>query len=115
MSTTLQAALKKGVTFRELLTAMARLSEAGKPLQWQIEPRSLPYLDHVVCGWTDGPPTSVVVFVLSGQEPGTHAWRRFTISKKGPWRYELECFPTAFHNGDDPLSPGVPPSASRHA
>jgi hypothetical protein len=27
----------------------------------------------------------------------------------------LECFPTAFHNGDDPLAPGMPPSQSRHA
>lgn len=112
---TLTSALKKGVSFRELLKGLSALSEAGKPLQWQIEARSLPYLDHVVAGWTDGPPTSVVAFVLSGQAPDEHAWRRFTIAKVGPWRYELACFPTPFHNPDDPLAPGIPPSASRHA
>jgi len=60
-------------------------------------------------------PTSDVAFVLSGADPKGEAWRRFTLSKKGPWRYELECFPTAFHNAKDPLSPGIPPSSSRRA
>lgn len=115
MNHTIAGALTKGVTVRDLLPRLLKLAEAGKTLQFQIEARTVPYLDHVVVGWTDGPPTSVVAFVLSGQEPGHDHWRRFTISKKGPWLYEIECFPTPYNNGDDPLSPGVPPSASRHA
>jgi hypothetical protein len=31
----------------------------------------------------------------------------------GPWRWELECFPTPFPNGEDPLAPGIPPSAAK--
>jgi hypothetical protein len=115
MSQTLANALQKGVTFRELLTRLNGLPEAGKPLALQVEARSVPYLDHVVVGWTDGPPTSAVAFVLSGAAPEGHAWRRFTLSRRGPWRYELECFPTPFHNPDDPLAPGIPPSQSRYA
>ena len=113
MSKTIEGALKKGVTFQELRQGLANLSEAGKPLQIQVEARSVPYLKHTVVGWVDGPPTSVVAFVLSGADPHGDAWRRFSISKKGPWRYELECFPTSFHNPRDPLSPGVPPSSSK--
>jgi hypothetical protein len=115
MSHTIASALTKGATLRDVLPRLAKLSEAGKPLQFQLEARSVPYLDHVLVGFTDGPPTSVVAFVLSAQEPGHEHWRRFTISKKGPWLYELECFPTPFNNPDDPLAPGIPPSASRHA
>lgn len=111
----IEATLKKGATFRDLARSLAGVSEAGKPLQIQVEARTVPYLDHTVVGWTDGPPTSVVAFVLSGADPDGHAWRRFTISKKGPWRYELECFPTPYHNERDPLAPGVPPSSSRRA
>jgi hypothetical protein len=115
MNATLAAGLQKGVTMRALLQRLAGLTEAGKPLQLQTEARTVPYLDHTVVGWVDGPPTSRVAFVLSGEEPGGDHWRRFTISKVGPWRYELECFPTPFNNGQDPLSPGIPPSASRRA
>lgn len=115
MSHAIETALHKGVTFRDLLQKLAKQHEAGKPLQFQVEARSVPYLDHTVVSWVDGPPTSVVAFVLSGEQPGEHYWRRFTLSKVGPWRYELECFPTPFHNPTDPLSPGMPPSQSRHA
>lgn len=115
MSKTIEGALRQGVTFQDLLTQLAALSDAGKPLQVQVEARSVPYLKHTVVGWVDGPPTSVVAFVLSGADPSGDGWRRFTLSKKGPWRYELECFPTPFHNSKDPLSPGVPPSASKRA
>ena len=116
MSTTLAAALRKGVSFHDLLQMLHGLSEAGKPLHLQVEARSVPYLGHAVVGWIDGPPTSTVAFVLSGAQPGGgHKWRRFTISKVGPWRYELECFPTPFNNPDDPLSPGIPPSKSHAA
>ncbi|MFZ5480767.1 MAG: hypothetical protein ACOZNI_28665 [Myxococcota bacterium] len=113
MSATIAGALQKGVTLRDLLPRLAALHEAGKPLQVQVESRSVPYLDHTVVGWTDGPPTSSVAFVLSGEAPDHAHWRRFTISKAGPWRWELECFPTPFPNGEDPLSPGIPPSAAR--
>jgi hypothetical protein len=114
MSQTIAAALKKGVTFDALLRSLSSLSEAGKKLTFQVEARTAPYLDHTVVGFIDGPPTSVVAFMLSGADPAGHAWRRFTISKVGPWRYELGGSPTPFHNPDDPLSPGVPPSAGRH-
>jgi hypothetical protein len=113
MSKTIEGALRQGATFQDLLKSLASLSEGGKPLNFQVEARTVPYLSHKVVGWVDGPPTSVVNFVLSGADPNGHAWRRFTISKRGPWRYELEVFPTPFHNDKDPLSPGVPPSASR--
>ncbi len=115
MSQTLAGALQKGLTFRDLLLRMSKLHEAGKPLALQVEGRSVPYLDHTLVSWTDGPPSSTVAFVLSGQAADGHSWRRFTLSRVGPWRYELECFPTAFHNGEDPLAPGMPPSQSRHA
>lgn len=113
MSHSIETALQKGVTVRDLLSRLAALHDAGKPLQFQVEARSVPYLDHAVTGWVDGPPTSVVAFVLSAQQPGQALWRRFTISKVGPWRYELECFPTPFGDGASPLAPGMPPSQTR--
>ena len=115
MSTTIQGALKRGQSLRDLLASLARLTDAGKPIAVQAESRTVPYLDHTVVGWVDGPPTSAVTFVLSGEDVAGQHWRRFTISKVGPWRYELECFPTPFNNANDPLSPGIPPSASRRA
>jgi hypothetical protein len=115
MSTTIQGALRTGTTLRELLGSLAKLQDAGKPLNFQVEARTVPYLDHRVVGWVDGPPSSAVAFVLSGEDAAGHMWRRFTISKVGPWRYELECFPTGFNNSKDPLSPGIPPSSSRRA
>lgn len=113
MSENLALALRKGATFAQLLPAMARVVEAGKGLSATAEARATPYLDHVVEGWVDGPPSSVVAFVLSGKDPAVEQWRRFTISKVAPFAYELGVFPTPFHNGQDPLSPGVPPSSSR--
>lgn len=112
MSEALGKALSKGVTFTQLLPRLG-VPEEGKPLTVRVEDRARPYLDHVVEAWTDGPPTSVVAFVLSGKDPAGHAWRRFTLSKVAPWTYELGVFPTPFHNGQDPLAPGVPPTSSR--
>lgn len=113
MSEALGKALAKGVTFAQLLPKLG-VTDEGKALTVKVEDRARPYLDHVVDGWTDGPPTSVVAFVLSGADPAGHAWRRFTLSKVAPWTYELGVFPTPYHNAQDPLAPGVPPTSSRH-
>lgn len=113
MNEVILGSLQKGIPLRALLQRLA--SDQGRPLKIQVEPRAVPYLDHTVVGWVDGPPTSVVAFVISGEQPTGDYWRRFTISKVGPWRYELECFPTPFNNASDPLSPGIPPSASVRA
>jgi len=112
MSEALGKALSKGVSFAQLLPRLA-VPDAGKNLTVQVEERARPYLDHLVEAWTDGPPTSVVAFVLSGKDPGAEGWRRFTLSKVGPWAYELGVFPTPYHNAQDPLAPGVPPTSSR--
>lgn len=112
MSKTIESALRQGVTFQDLLRSLASLQEGDRPLMLQVEARTVPYLKHTIVGWVDGPPTSVVAFVISGADPKGDAWRRFTLSRKSG-KYELEVFPTAFHNAKDPLSPGVPPSASR--
>lgn len=112
MSKTIAGALREGMTFQDLLASLAALQEGGKPLPVQVEARTVPYLRHTVVGWVDGPPTSVVAFVLSGADPKGGAWRRFTLSRKSG-KYELEVFPTPFHNAKDPLAPGVPPSASK--
>ncbi len=113
MSQTLVSAFQKGLALRDLLPKLARLSEAGKPLKFEVESRSVPYLDHLLSGWTDGPPTSSVAFVLSAREPNHDHWRRFTISKVAPWTFRLECFPTPFGKADAPLAPGMPPSQTR--
>ncbi len=112
MSKTIEGALRQGITFDELVASLGTLSESGKKLQLQVEARTVPYLRHTVVGWVDGPPTSVVTFVLSGADPKGEAWRRFTLSRKDG-HLELACFPTPFHNPRDPLSPGIPPSSSR--
>ena len=115
MSAVLGTALQKGVTMKDLLARLQGLSHAGKPLAVTLEERGVPYLADKLEGWTDGPPTSTVAFVLSGAAGDGHHWRRWTISKVGPWKYELGCFPTPYNNGNDPLAPGVPPTSSRRA
>ena len=82
-------------------------------LDIRIHPYCAPYLDHEVAGHVDGPPSSRVVAVVSGAAPRGDAWRRFTISKTGEGQLELGVFPTAFHNANAPLAPGIPPSTSR--
>ncbi|MSQ02174.1 MAG: hypothetical protein EXR71_09830 [Myxococcales bacterium] len=113
MSEALGSALIKGITFAKLQPRLAAASEGGKGFSIRAEDRVRPYLDHVVEAWTDGPPSSDVAFVLSGKDPTGRQWRRFTLSRVGPWAYELGVFPTPFHNADDPLAPGVPPTSSR--
>ncbi len=113
MSAILGQSLKQGVTFTMTLPTLRGLPEEGGTLAVRVEDRALPYLDHVVSGWVDGPPSSSVAWVLSGKDPTAEKWRRFTLSKVAPYTYELGVFPTGFNNAVDPLSPGIPPSSSR--
>lgn len=113
MSENLAACFTKGTSVASLAAALGKVAEEGRKLTINVEHRARPYLDHVVEGHVDGPPTSVVAFVFSGKDPEAEAWRRFTLSKTAPFTYEVGVFPTPFHNALDPLSPGVPPSSSR--
>lgn len=115
MSSVLATSLQKGQTFRDLAKRLAAVQVEGKALSVTVDQRCVAYLDDTVVDWVDGPPTSVVAFVLSGADPEGGKWRRWTISKVGPWKYQVDCFPTPFKNARDPLSPGVPPSSSRRA
>jgi hypothetical protein len=114
MSSVFGSSFQKGQKLSELLKKINGTMDSGKAVSLEIDDRSLPYLDHAVVAWTDGPPTSTVAWVLSAEEPGAQAWRRFTISKTGPWKYRLASFPTPFHNPVDPLAPGIPPTSSKH-
>ena len=103
---------------KEALTTDAPVSEVLKALiafglDMRVHPLCAPYLDHTVAGSVDGSPSSRVVAVVSGADPAGSKWRRFTISRTGDGVYELGVFPTAFHNADAPLAPGITPSASR--
>ena len=102
------ARLQQGATIADTLSALDGSVAAGKPLSVSAHDYALPYLDHVVAGFVDGPPSSEVAAVISGAAPGG-GWRRFTLSRSGPWQYLLEVFPTAFNNADAPLAPGIPP------
>lgn len=113
MSAALAPGLQKGVPMRDLLKRLGAVQVEGRAIGVVLGDRAVPYVGDVVVDWVDGPPSSVVAYVLSGADPGGQKWRRWTISKVGPWRYELDCFPTPFHNARDPLAPGVPPSSSR--
>lgn len=113
MSSALSVAFTKGQTMRDLLSKLGGVSDAGRPVRVNVEERGVPYLTDTLVAWTDGPPTSVVAWVLSAGDPDGHHWRRWTLAKVGPWQYELGCFPTPFNNPRDPLSPGVPPTSSR--
>ncbi len=115
MSVSFAALFNKGLSFSDLLARAGTLREGGKALKLTVDPRSAPYLDHKLAGWTDGPPSSTVAWVLSGADPHGGAWRRFTIAKTAPYTYELAAFPTPFGNEIHPLSPGVPPSVTRGA
>ncbi len=101
--------LKDGSTLSDLLRSLA-----GQNLDMRVHPYCAPYLDHKVAGHVDGPPSSRVVAVVSGADPNSQSWRRFTISRTGEGQYEMGVFPTAFHNANAPLAPGIPPSTSRH-
>ncbi len=112
MSAVIGATLLKGQTIRDLTGVLGKLQEGGKPLAVSVESRCVPYLGDTVVGWTDGPPSSTVAWMLSGKDAHADAWRRWTISHKDGG-YEIGCFPTHFRNAQDPLAPGVPPSSSK--
>jgi hypothetical protein len=115
MRRTLIARLKKDQTFEDLLAALRGLPapEGGGALQVTNDYRTQPYLQHTVVDWVDGPPNSNVVAVISGADPDGRFWRRFALTRKSAKHYELDVFPTPFPNAVDPLSPGIPPGASR--
>ncbi len=108
------ACLRAGDTIADTLDDLDGRIVAGKPLSVSAHDYARPYLDHQIAGFVDGPPTSEVAAVISGAAP-KGGWRRFTLSRSGPWRYVLEVFPTAFNNADAPLAPGIPPATSRKA
>lgn len=105
---------RKGQTVSDYAQALRGASVDGRALVVSIDPRTEPWVDHVIEGWVDGPPVTTVAAVFSGRDPGAdHKWRRFTVTRKAPGKYEIDAFPTPFNNGVDPLSPGIPPAASR--
>lgn len=105
---------QKGQTVRDYVSALDGRQAEGQALHVSTDARAEPWLDHVVEGWVDGPPVTVVAAVFSGKDPDADSkWRRFTVTRVGPWRYEIDVFPTPFNNAIDPLSPGIPPGASR--
>ena len=105
--------LKKGQKVEDLLGTLRALRVGSKALVVDFDYRCRPYLDHAVVGWTDGPPSSNVVAVLSGADTDGAHWRRFTITRTGAGKYEIDVFPTPFNNPESPLSPGIPPGASK--
>ncbi|MDP6931994.1 MAG: hypothetical protein QGG40_03720 [Myxococcota bacterium] len=113
MRSTVIQNLRVGQSLTELVELLDGVDFKGRALRIELEGRAHPFADHTVEGWVDGPPGSNVLAVLSGADPQGAGWRRFTLSRVGPWRVELGAFPTPFHNAEAPLSPGIPPSASR--
>lgn len=107
--------LRTGQTVLALLDGLKDLKIDGKPVRFEVDARSVPYLRHTVVGFTDGPAAGAVEAVISGKEPEHDKWRRFTIHRESPGVYRLAAFPTPFNNPTSPLSPGIPPSASPHS
>lgn len=107
------SAIRPGATLLDTCRALQGLSVDGHSAQLSVEPRCVPYLKHVIAGVTDGPMAGGVEAVISAQEPGHSHWRRFTLVRERPGHYRLNAFPTPFNNATAPLSPGIPPSASR--
>ncbi len=106
------ARIEEGVSLRKVVDTVDGSTANGQAVTARASHQATPYLDHGVAAFVDGPPTSNVVAVISGRSP-SGGWRRFTLSRTGPWQYELEVFPSVFKNGDAPLAPGIPPSTSR--
>lgn len=105
---------QKGQSVQDYAGALRAREVEGRRLDVTVDRRTQPWLDHVIDGWVDGPPASAVAAVFSGRDPQADGkWRRFTVTKAGPWHYEIDVFPTPFPNAVDPLSPGIPPGASR--
>lgn len=102
--------LQAGQALTDLRSTLDGSSDDGVTLHVTVDDRALPYMNHVVSGWVDGPQPSNVVAVISGAAPSGDKWRRFSLTRTGAGRYEIDCFPTPFQNADAPLSPGIPPA-----
>lgn len=107
------AKFQKGQKVEDLIKTLRTISVGSAPIAVNYDHRTRPYLDHTIVGWTDGPPSSNVLVVFSGATPENDYWRRFTVSRVGPGKYEIDVFPTPFNNPESPLSPGIPPGASK--
>ena len=104
----------KGKSLLDLLNQLKDARVDGQDIHLEVDHRSLPYLDHVLADFTDGPMASKVEVIASGKDPeADHKWRRFTLTRERPGLFRLMAFPTPFNNEIAPLSPGIPPSASR--
>ena len=110
---TILSSIQTGATVAQTLQSLDGANAAGKPLKVTVHPFAAPYLDHTIAGFVDGPPTSSVVAVLSGERPSGGTWRRLTLARVGPWHYEVEAFPTEFGDALAPLAPGIPPGPTR--
>lgn len=106
---------KAGQTVEDLRKSLDGQTIGSGTISVGVDRRSLPYLDHTVIQWVGGPPGSNVEVIFSGADPDGRHWRRFSLSRVGPHRYEIDVFPTPFNNAVDPVSPGIPPGASRPA
>ena len=72
---------KKGLKVTELITALQAIKIGAKPITVGYDYRCRPYLEHTVVGWTDGPPSSNVEVVFSGENEEHDYWRRFTVTR----------------------------------
>ena len=113
MRQALMKQLRRGMKLSELLDKLDGLSAQDGTVIAKVDTRARPYLQHEIAEWSDGPPSSNVVVFISGKDPAKARWRRFTLTHTGPWRCEIDAFPTPFNNAEAPLAPGIPPGASR--
>jgi hypothetical protein len=113
MRPTIMQQMSEGVTLGELCEALNGIQVAECAISAGADLRARPYLRHTVAGWTDGPPGSNVLVVISGADPTRAVWRRFALKKTGYSTVALDAFPTPFNNPEAPLAPGIPPGASR--
>lgn len=104
---------QRGQKVTSLIEALGGLKAGDAPITVGYDYRCRPYLDHTVVGWVDGPPSSNVLVVFSGENPAHDHWRRFTVTRVSAGKYEIDVFPTPFNNPVSPLSPGIPPGASK--
>lgn len=111
---TILGKLKEGVQIGQLIKELDGTQLHGQALKLTVHPYAAPYLDHTVAGFTDGPPTSSVLAVISA-DTGHHTWRRMTIHRVGPMHYELGVLATEFGDKLAPLAPGIPPGPTRKA
>ncbi len=113
MRETIRALMTEGQTLGQLLAVLDGHGVAEDTIRASVDVRARPYLGHTVVAWTDGPACSNVVVLIAGKSPAEEQWRRFTVTRTGSWRCEIDAFPTPYNNPEAPLAPGIPPGASR--